>query len=265
MAVQATEKRVFRSRSDAYLGGVCAGIAERFELDTIVVRILAVLLAGLTLGLAGIVYIALWVRLPLERESSTPYDVMPESAESSAFGCVDCLQSAKGCSDDDTVGSLPLVARLAVAAGLAVLFLAVSLNVSPMLPGTQWWQFWPLIMLMAGLCLIIIPIRTRLETAWHALGIVLTSLAASLLPMTLGIMSWATVNCAVVQFWPIAVLSVALWVVGLYRRMGILVLAGAFSFVAFCLMGLTFCMVPGEIEAFFLQMPTGRSFRIAFM
>ena len=38
MAVQATEKRLWRSRKDAFAGGVCAGIAEYFDVDAIVVR-----------------------------------------------------------------------------------------------------------------------------------------------------------------------------------------------------------------------------------
>lgn len=249
---------MYRSRNNAFVGGVCAGIADYFEFDSIVVRILAVLFTGLTLGALGIVYIVMWATVPLERETPAPYDVKPESAESSAFGCVDCLESISN--DEKRPAGLSLLARLAVAAGLMLLFLMVAMNVSPLVPGTQWWQFWPLIMLMAGLCLIIIPIRTRFEAAWHVLGVMLTSVSASLLPMTLGMMSWATATGAFVRFWPILVLSAVLLVVGLYRKMDVLMVAGAFCFVAFCLMGLTFCMVPGEVEMIILQMPSGRSF-----
>ena len=263
MATQLTEKRLYRSRSDAYVGGVCAGIAEHFDLDAIVVRILAVLLAGLTLGAAGVVYIILWARMPREPEVRAPYDVMPESAESTAFGCVDCdALLAKG--ESEPTWKLPLVARLAVAAGLMLLFLAVAIGVSPLVPGTQWWQFWPIAVLMAGLCLIVIPIRTRFEAAWHALGIVLTSLSASILPMALGIMSWNTIPTAVQLFWPIVVLGIALGVVGIVRRIDILVIAGAFCIVAFCLMALTFCVVPGHMESLWFQSPTGRAIRITF-
>ena len=54
------------SRSqNACLGGVCAGLAEHFDLDPIVVRILAILIAAITLGLGALVYMVLWVVLPL--------------------------------------------------------------------------------------------------------------------------------------------------------------------------------------------------------
>ena len=264
MATQLTEKRLYRSRSDAYVGGVCAGIAEYFDLDPIVVRILAVLLTGLTLGVAGAVYIALWVRMPREPEVRAPYDITPESAESSAFGCVDCAAMlAKA--EAEPKSTLPLVARLAVAAGLMLLFLAVAINISPLVPGTQWWQFWPLALLMGGLCLIVIPIRTRFETAWHALGIVLTSVSASILPMALGIMSWNTIPAALQLLWPVVVLGVGLCAVGMIRQINVLVLAGAFCIVAFCLMALTFCVVPGHMETLWFQSPTGRSFKITII
>ena len=264
MAVQATKKPVWRSRCDAYVGGVCAGIADRFELDAIVVRILAILLTGVTLGLGGVIYLVLWMTLPLEPETPAPYDVLPESAESSAFGCVDCLQGLKAIQDDEPAYNLPLLARLAVAAGLMLLFLAVAITVSPLVPGTQWWQFWPLIGLMGGLCLIIIPVRTRFEAAWHALGIVVTSLSASFLPMALGMMSWDTIGFTFERFWYIALLGSVLLVIGIVRGIDVVTLAGAFCLAAFCLMGLVFCAVPGELEVFLLQMPMGRSFEIVF-
>lgn len=262
MATQLTEKRLCRSRSDAYVGGVCAGIAEYFDLDPIVVRILAVLLAGVTLGAAGVAYIVLWMRLPREPEVRAPYDVEPESAESTAYGCVD-YASLLGQAEVEPSARLPLIARLAVAAGLMLVFLAVAINVSPLVPGTQWWQFWPIAFLMGGLCMIVIPVRTRHEAAWHSFGIVVASLSASALPMALGIMSWDTIPAALQLLWPVVVLGIGLFAVGVIRQMGVLTIAGAFCIVAFCLLGLTFCVVPGQMEALLFQSPTGRSISIA--
>ena len=71
VATQAVHRRVYRSR-DAYIGGVCAGLAEHFELDVIVTRILAILISASTLGLGVIAYIVLWVALPPEPESNSP-------------------------------------------------------------------------------------------------------------------------------------------------------------------------------------------------
>lgn len=260
MATEATEQQLFRSRDDAFIGGVCAGLADYFEMDAIVIRILAVLLATLTFGLAAIVYVVLWLRLPVAAEGSTPYDVMPESAESTAFGCVDCSRGP----EDERMG-ISMLARLAVAAGLMVLFLAVSMGVSPLMPGTRWWQFWPLCLLMIGLCLIIIPIRSKLEGFWHAFGIVLTSVSASILPMSLGIISWSTIGCAVAGYWPLLLLAAVLLGVGLYQSNDAMLIGSAFCVVAFCVIGAMACVVPGDIEALFFHAPTGQSIRIAII
>ena len=53
-----THKRFYRS-SDAVIGGVCAGIADYFDMDALVVRILAIMLLMVTLGLGFFVYVAL--------------------------------------------------------------------------------------------------------------------------------------------------------------------------------------------------------------
>lgn len=261
LATYVSEKRLFRMRDGAYVGGVCAGIAEYFEVDTIVVRILAVMLTPLTLGAICIVYAIMWARVPLVPESAALYDVRPESAESTSFGNVEYepfSPNAEG-------ASVSLVARLAVAAGLMVLFLIVAMGLSPFVPGAHWWQFWPICLVMLGLCLVIIPIRTRHETLWHAVGIVLTSVAASMVPMSLGIVSWNTVALAGEQMWPLVALAIALLLVGLYRENDALLLLSAFCVVAFCLMGIAFFAIPGEIESLLLNMPSGDSVRIVFV
>lgn len=62
--VAAAPKRLMRSSTDKKIGGVCAGIAEYFDLDPTIVRViwfLAVFFAGTGL----LVYIILWIVLPL--------------------------------------------------------------------------------------------------------------------------------------------------------------------------------------------------------
>jgi phage shock protein C len=62
--VAAPAKRLMRSSTDKKLGGVCAGLANYFDLDPTIVRVvwlLAVFLAG-----TGILaYLILWIVLPL--------------------------------------------------------------------------------------------------------------------------------------------------------------------------------------------------------
>lgn len=84
----ASEKRLYRSR-DALIGGVCSGIAEYFDIDPIVTRILAVVLTLASAGALAIAYIALWIILPLAPDPAVPLEVQPESVHSDTHGPID--------------------------------------------------------------------------------------------------------------------------------------------------------------------------------
>ena len=60
-------KKLFRSRSERWLAGVCGGIGDYFNIDATVVRILFILF-GLVFGSGLLFYIILWILIPLEPE-----------------------------------------------------------------------------------------------------------------------------------------------------------------------------------------------------
>jgi phage shock protein PspC (stress-responsive transcriptional regulator) len=57
-------KRLMRSSRDKKIGGVCAGLADYFDLDPTLVRIVW-LLAVFCAGTGLLLYIILWIALPL--------------------------------------------------------------------------------------------------------------------------------------------------------------------------------------------------------
>ncbi len=58
-------KKLYRSRSNRMLGGVCGGLAEYFDRDPVLIRVLAVL--ALIFGTAGFwAYIVMWLIVPDE-------------------------------------------------------------------------------------------------------------------------------------------------------------------------------------------------------
>ncbi|OFO97714.1 MULTISPECIES: PspC domain-containing protein [unclassified Corynebacterium] len=60
-----TNQRLTRSTTDTMLGGVCGGIAQTYNLDPTLVRILFVV--AILLGFSGILlYLILWVVIPVE-------------------------------------------------------------------------------------------------------------------------------------------------------------------------------------------------------
>ncbi|MDK2896576.1 MAG: hypothetical protein PWP04_696 [Candidatus Atribacteria bacterium] len=58
-------KKLYRSRQDRMLGGVCGGIADYFEVDTTLVRLIAVVLAIFG-GAVVIAYLIGWIIIPEE-------------------------------------------------------------------------------------------------------------------------------------------------------------------------------------------------------
>ncbi len=59
------KERLYRSRKERVIGGVCGGLAEYFGIDPIIIRIVAVvLLFGHGVGLLA--YIIMWIAVPEE-------------------------------------------------------------------------------------------------------------------------------------------------------------------------------------------------------
>ena len=58
-------EKLYRSRTDRQVAGVCGGLAEHFNLDPTLIRVLFVLLA--VLGGSGVIlYVAMWIIVPKE-------------------------------------------------------------------------------------------------------------------------------------------------------------------------------------------------------
>ncbi len=61
----ATPRQLRRSATSRVLGGVCGGLAEYFDIDPTIVRIILIALAILSLGFGGVIlYILAWIIMP---------------------------------------------------------------------------------------------------------------------------------------------------------------------------------------------------------
>jgi phage shock protein PspC (stress-responsive transcriptional regulator) len=59
-------KRLYRSKKDILLGGVCGGFAKYFDLDPVLVRIIWFVLCFVG-GIGILAYLLFWVFTPLEK------------------------------------------------------------------------------------------------------------------------------------------------------------------------------------------------------
>ncbi len=57
-------RRLYRSNQDCMLGGVAGGLAEYFNVDPTIMRLLFVLLALVSGGTAVLLYLILWIIVP---------------------------------------------------------------------------------------------------------------------------------------------------------------------------------------------------------
>ncbi len=80
---RATMEEWMRSEEGRMIAGVCAGLAQRFEISVTVIRLAFVVAALLGFGTALILYGVLWIVMPLEVEAP-PYRL--EEAEHERIG-----------------------------------------------------------------------------------------------------------------------------------------------------------------------------------
>ncbi|MBI2124963.1 PspC domain-containing protein [Candidatus Woesearchaeota archaeon] len=59
-------KRLYRSRRDKVLGGVCGGIAEYLDVDPVVVRLIWAIGTLASMGIGLLAYIIAWIIVPEE-------------------------------------------------------------------------------------------------------------------------------------------------------------------------------------------------------
>jgi len=64
-------KRLYRSETDRKIGGVCGGLAEYFNIDPTIVRLLFVFIS-LFWGFGIIVYLVMWIVVPKKSKITSP-------------------------------------------------------------------------------------------------------------------------------------------------------------------------------------------------
>jgi phage shock protein C len=63
-------KKLYRSRTDVMIAGVCGGLAKYLDIDPTAVRLIFVLLSFLALG-GFWIYVILWIIMPVEPETGS--------------------------------------------------------------------------------------------------------------------------------------------------------------------------------------------------
>lgn len=144
-------KRLYRSRSDALLGGVCGGIGEHLGVDPNLVRVVFAVLAVAS-GVGILLYIILWLIIPREGGPAGP----PKDAVRS--GAEEIADRAKEFGEEVRTAVARRDTSLAVAVAAILIFLGVSLLLRNLGFGWAWWLrfgiLWPLVLVAIGAALL---------------------------------------------------------------------------------------------------------------
>ena len=63
-SIISVHEKLYRSKRDRILAGVCAGLGEHFDIDPVIIRLVWVALTLLSIGIGVIVYIVAWIIIP---------------------------------------------------------------------------------------------------------------------------------------------------------------------------------------------------------
>ena len=159
------EKRLYRSRSDRMIWGVCGGLAKYFDIDPTIARIIAVL-SVLVSGVGILAYIILAIVIPLDgSKAAEPKDTIRENVEEMKETAGELgreirstLEGEEGESEEvakirhrrrNLFGSIIII--------LGVIFLLGSFD---FFWWFRWSYLWPLILIAIG-ALIILGVRKK--------------------------------------------------------------------------------------------------------
>jgi phage shock protein PspC (stress-responsive transcriptional regulator) len=144
------QKRLYRSRKDRFLGGVCGGFASYFNIDPTFVRLIWVVLC-LAWGAGLLLYIIAWIIIPLEPQLNATTSVGGTSA-----GTPHAASSPIGPTPRHSIGMLiiALIGVLLIIAGIQSLlskYILPSLNT----------LFLPFMLVIIGAAVIIVALMRR--------------------------------------------------------------------------------------------------------
>lgn len=141
-------RQLYRSRTNSVIGGVAGGLAEYFNLDPLVVRILFVVLA--IVGGGGVIlYVALWIFVPenpdpgfqtfntKNMENETKFDQKYEQGNKEPW-----RDPVRNKNNGNLIGGLILIT-------LGVLFL-----LDRFMPRVDFGDLWPVILIVAGIAVL---------------------------------------------------------------------------------------------------------------
>ncbi|MFH0768631.1 MAG: PspC domain-containing protein [Chloroflexota bacterium] len=156
------EKRLYRSRSDRMIWGVCGGLAKYFGIDPTIVRLIAVL--SIFLGAAGIIaYIILALVVPLESSTAAePRDTIRENVVEIKETASELGRELRSTftTEKGTPTEVPKADHRSLnVLGIILIIFGVILLLGSFFSWLSWRYLWPLIIVAIGVLIILVARR----------------------------------------------------------------------------------------------------------
>lgn len=163
-------KKLYRDEYHKVLGGVCSGLAEYFEMDVTIIRLLFAF-TFVIMGMGLITYIILWIVLPRKdytfnnpkyNNPTVDYTVPPQPnpfntppQPGNPFGNTQYNSSAPGFTPFAIPPKRPSNAGIIFGTVLIVLGSIILVDEFDLIPDFDFERLWPLVLLAVGVVLIV--------------------------------------------------------------------------------------------------------------
>lgn len=147
--------KLYRSSKDCMIGGVCGGIAEYFDIDSTLVRLLAVLVV--LLGGAGIIaYLIAWIIIPKnpEQESDEKFEKREKIKEKIKKGAENVIEEVKE-HFELKESNHNTERNRRIWGGIIVIIIGVIFLSGSLFHWVAWSNLWPLIVIALGIIIMV--------------------------------------------------------------------------------------------------------------
>jgi phage shock protein C len=148
--------KLYRSRTDRMVGGVCGGLGQYLGIDPVIVRLFFVVLAFAN-GIGVLIYLVMWIIIPYEGQSDV---TMREAIHS---GADEMAERAHAMGSELRAGLRTPNPQAGLIIGAALVILGAVLLLQNIFQGLniawlRWFGFdtlWPLILIAGGVLLLV--------------------------------------------------------------------------------------------------------------
>lgn len=146
-----TTERLYRSRVNKVIGGVAGGLADYFDIDVVLVRVVFVLLA-LFGGSGGLIYIIMWIIVPASDTFSNNQN--HGYTDSGSTKDVDLEINIDEDGNEIVGEKRTKKTNSGLILGIILIFIGMLFLIDRIMPWYNITDFWPLLLVVVGVLMI---------------------------------------------------------------------------------------------------------------